>query len=94
MSAIADQRIDVRIHNDGDAGADLLVLQTEYVAWLDVLPGSLSDSATAEALQAIADLDLEALAEIEPPCGYGVTEAGQNGRYATTFKRDDGRTEL
>ncbi len=54
-----------------DAVADLLVLQTEYTAWLDVLPDSLHGSATAEALQAIADLDLDALADIEPPRGYG-----------------------
>jgi len=51
--------------------ADLLALQTEYIAWLDVLPDSLHGSATAEALQAIADLDLDALADIEPPRGYG-----------------------
>ncbi len=54
-----------------DAVADLLALQTEYVAWLEVLPGSLHGSATAEALQATADLDLDALAAIEPPRGYG-----------------------
>ena len=54
-----------------DAVADLLALQTEYAAWLDVLPDSLHASATAEALQAIADLDLDALTDIEPPRGYG-----------------------
>ncbi len=40
-------------------------------AGLDGLPASLHGSATAEALQAVADLDLEALAAIEPPRGYG-----------------------
>jgi len=54
-----------------DAVAALLALQTEYAAWLDVLPNSLHGSATAEALQAIADLDLNALTDIEPPRGYG-----------------------
>jgi hypothetical protein len=54
-----------------DAVAELIALQTGYVAWLDVLPASLHGTATAEALQAIADLDLEALAAIEPPRGYG-----------------------
>ncbi len=54
-----------------DTVADLLALQTEYIAWLNVLPDSLHGSATAEALQAIADLDLDALADIEPPRGYG-----------------------
>jgi len=36
-----------------------------------VLPDSLRDSATAEALEAIADLDLTALDETKPPLGYG-----------------------
>lgn len=54
-----------------DAVADLLALQEEYAAWLHMLPDSLHGSATAEALQAIADLDLDALTDIEPPRGYG-----------------------
>ena len=40
-------------------------------AWLDALPESLRGTATAEALQAITDLDLDVLAAIEPPRGYG-----------------------
>jgi hypothetical protein len=44
-------------------------LQTEYTAWYDALPDSLRVSATAEALQAIVDLD--ALTDIVPPRGYG-----------------------
>jgi hypothetical protein len=35
------------------------------------LPDSLHDTATAEALQAIVELDLESLADITPPRGYG-----------------------
>jgi hypothetical protein len=35
------------------------------------LPESLRGTATAEALQAITDLDLDVLAAIEPPRGYG-----------------------
>ena len=54
-----------------DAVAELLALQTEYAAWLDALPVSLRDSATAAALQSIIDLDLDALAAVEPPRGYG-----------------------
>ncbi len=54
-----------------DAVSDLLALQTEYIAWLDVLPDGLHGSATAEALQAIADLNLDTLADIEPSRGYG-----------------------
>ena len=54
-----------------DAVAELLALQAEYAAWHDALPDSLRDSATAEALQAIVELDLDVLADIEPPRGFG-----------------------
>jgi hypothetical protein len=54
-----------------DAVAELVDLQTGYAAWLDALPESLRGTATAEALQAITDLDLDILAAIEPPRGYG-----------------------
>jgi hypothetical protein len=49
----------------------LVALQAEYAAWHEALPDSLRDSATAEALQEIADLDLDALLAIMPPRGYG-----------------------
>jgi hypothetical protein len=54
-----------------DAVAELATLQEAYAAWLEALPLSLQDTATAEALQAIVDLDLEDLRAIEPPRGYG-----------------------
>jgi hypothetical protein len=54
-----------------DAVAELLALQSEYATWLDALPAGLRDSATAEALQGIVDLDLSDLASAEPPRGYG-----------------------
>jgi hypothetical protein len=44
-------------------------LQAEYATWCDALPDSLRDTATAEALQAIVELD--ELADIEPPRGFG-----------------------
>ncbi len=53
------------------AVAELVALQTEYAAWLEGLPESLQDTATAEALLAIVDLDLDTLASTEPPSGYG-----------------------
>ena len=53
------------------AVAELLALQAEYTAWADALPDGLRDTATADALQAIVDLDLSDLADIEPPRGYG-----------------------
>ena len=46
-------------------------LQAEYAAWLDALPQALRGGATGEALQAIVDLDLDELASIEPPRGFG-----------------------
>ena len=54
-----------------DAVEELLALQAEYTAWADALPDALRDTPTAEALQAIVDLDLSDLADIEPPRGYG-----------------------
>jgi hypothetical protein len=52
------------------AVAELVDLQAGYAAWLDALPLPLRDTATAEALQAIVDLDLDELTAIEPPRGY------------------------
>jgi hypothetical protein len=54
-----------------DAVAELLTLHAEYTAWFDALPESLRDSATAEALQVIVDLDLDSLADVRPPRGFG-----------------------
>src|SRR5882672_9565740 len=53
-----------------DAVAVLLTLQAEYRAWLQALPDSLQEGATAEALQIIVDLDLDELQAIEPPRGF------------------------
>lgn len=54
-----------------DAVAELLSLQAYYTAWFDALPDGLRDTPTAIALQAIIDLDLEELAAVVPPRGYG-----------------------
>ena len=54
-----------------DAVAELTALQAHYAAWLDSLPDSLRDTATADALQAICDLDLADLQAINPPRGFG-----------------------
>jgi hypothetical protein len=54
-----------------DAVADLLALQAEYAAWYEGLPDNLRDNPTGEALEIIVDLDLDALAAIVPPRGYG-----------------------
>jgi hypothetical protein len=49
----------------------LVELQAEYASWLEALPANLQDSAVAEALQTICDLDLGELQTIEPPRGFG-----------------------
>jgi len=54
-----------------DAIAELITLQGQYAAWLEALPENLQDSATAEALLAICDLDLTELEAIVPPRGFG-----------------------
>jgi len=46
-------------------------LQAEYATWCDAWPENLRENATAQALQAIVDLDLDALSDIELPRGYG-----------------------
>jgi hypothetical protein len=54
-----------------DARAEFTDLQARYAAWLESLPENLQDSATAEALRAIVELDLSELQAIEPPRGFG-----------------------
>lgn len=54
-----------------DAVAELLALQADYAAWAEALPDGLRDNATGEALQAIVDFDLDDLASLKPPRGYG-----------------------
>ena len=54
-----------------DALAEMLAVQAECAAWFEALPESLRDSATAAALQDMIDLDLDAIAAVQPPLGYG-----------------------
>ena len=54
-----------------DALAEMIAVQAECAAWFDALPESLRDSATAAALQEMIDLDLDAIAAVQPPLGYG-----------------------
>ena len=54
-----------------DAVQELVDLQAEYQAWLDSLPENLRSSAVAEQLEAVRDLDLSSLQEVEPPRGFG-----------------------
>ena len=54
-----------------DAAAELIALQREYARWLAALPEAARDGATGDALQAILDLDLDEIAAVEPPRGFG-----------------------
>ena len=65
----ADRRSRIRRWNDTIAAA--VELQVEYADWLDALPDNQQDSALAEALRAIVELDLSELQALEPPRGFG-----------------------
>ena len=64
-----DRRSRIQRWNDTIAAA--VDLQAEYAGWLDALPDNQQDSALADALRAIVDLDLSELVAIEPPRGFG-----------------------
>ena len=55
---------------DTTVGA-LVTLQAEYAAWLAALPEATRDSPTGQALQVIADLDLDEITAIRAPRGFG-----------------------
>lgn len=54
-----------------DALVELFAVQAECAAWFEALPESLRDGTTATALQDMIDLDLETIAAVQPPRGYG-----------------------
>jgi hypothetical protein len=54
-----------------DAVNELLAIQATYTNWLAALPDGLHGSSIAEVLEAIVELDLTDLVEIELPRGYG-----------------------
>jgi len=54
-----------------DAVAELVTLQEDYRGWLEALPESLQESATADVLRAITEIDLSELESVEPLRGYG-----------------------
>ena len=60
-----------RIQRWRDAAAELTTVQAQCAAWLEALPIGLQEGATAEALQALCDLDLAELQAVEPPRGFG-----------------------
>ncbi len=60
-----------RVQRWNDTVAELTNLQAEYDAWLQSLPDNLQETATAEALRTISELDLSELQAIVPPRGFG-----------------------
>jgi hypothetical protein len=54
-----------------DAVNELLTIQATYANWLAALPDGLHGSSIAEVLEAVVELDLTDLVEIELPRGYG-----------------------
>ena len=54
-----------------EAVATLRELQQEYADWLDALPENLQEGTLADKLQAIVDLDLSELEEVDLPRGFG-----------------------
>jgi hypothetical protein len=67
----AKARTATRVQRWNAAVRELVTLQAEYAAWLDALPEATRDGPTGEALQAIADLDLDEIIAIQPPRGFG-----------------------
>ena len=63
------RRSRTRRWNDGLAA--MMAVQAECAAWFEALPENLRDSATAAVLLEVIDLDLDAIAAIQPPLGYG-----------------------
>src|ERR1700722_8255098 len=64
-----DHRSRARRWTDNVAG--LGEAQAGDAAWLESMRESVENSATAEALRAVCDLDLTELQAIEPPRGFG-----------------------
>jgi len=60
-----------RLQRWKDAVAELIELQASYQDWLDGLPKTLRDGATAQVLAAVCGLDLSELEGVEPPRGFG-----------------------
>jgi hypothetical protein len=54
-----------------EAVAVLLALQAEYRTWLQALPSTFRKAPPPKRCRAIDDLDLDELAAIEPPRGFG-----------------------
>ena len=54
--------------------AELLALQAEYADWLEALPEGLRDGPTAQALEAIVELDLDSLTDNDPHADTDATK--------------------
>ena|SRR5215472_13161065 len=67
----ADRRSMAQRWRDAVGVGELLDLQGAYRSWSYSLPPNVADSATAEALQALCEIDLTELNSVEPPPGFG-----------------------
>lgn len=54
-----------------EAVRTLRELQEEYETWLDSLPASLRETGMGEKLEQVCSLDLDELASVELPRGFG-----------------------
>jgi len=68
-----------------DTVAELTNLQAEYAAWLQNLPDTLQDTATADALRAISELDLSELQFVAEAHG-GRAELAKPGPPEVEFR--------
>ena len=53
------------------AVATLRMVQAEYAQWLETMPEQLRDTPTGEALRDVVELDLDEIASVYLPKGYG-----------------------
>jgi len=67
----AKSRTATRMRRWTAAVGELIALQAEYAAWLEAMPEATRNGPTGEALQAIAELDLDEIIAIQPPRGFG-----------------------
>jgi hypothetical protein len=71
----ARQRATTRVRRWPAAIDALVSLQAGYAAWLEALPEATRGGPAGDALQAIADLDLDEIIAIRPPRGFGRDQA-------------------
>ena len=64
----------------------------DYQTWLDTLPENLADTATANRLRMLCELDLSELASAEPPRGFALLWS--NRHHMSQFLQDISRLAI